>query len=122
MKIGVYSITYRGVWYQGQALDMFSLTRLAKQQGWEAVELDTERPHAAPMDLSADDRKRLRNLSGELDLPLCAISPNFDFSTPISSQREAILCYTRACIELARDVGAPICKIFAAWRGVTLHQ
>jgi hypothetical protein len=48
MKIGLYSITYRGVWYSGEALDLFSLLRLAKQQGWEGVELDAERPHAAP--------------------------------------------------------------------------
>jgi sugar phosphate isomerase/epimerase len=33
-----------------------------------------------------------------------------------------MLCYTRECVELASDVGAPLCKIFAAWRGVTLHN
>ena len=29
MKIGIYSVTYRGVWYQGEALDAFSLMRLS---------------------------------------------------------------------------------------------
>jgi sugar phosphate isomerase/epimerase len=33
-----------------------------------------------------------------------------------------MICYTRECIKLARDLGAPICKIFAAWRGITLHD
>jgi len=28
----------------------------------------------------------------------------------------------RDCIALARDLGSPICKIFAAWRGITLHN
>jgi len=121
MKIGIYSVTYRGIWYQGAALDVFSLLRLAKSQGWEAVELDAERPHAAPMDLSGDDRRRLRDLSGELRLPICAISPNSDFSSPSPSHREAMICYARDCIELARAVRAPICKIFAAWRGVTIE-
>ena len=32
MKIGIYSVTYRGVWYQGEALDMFSLMRLARNR------------------------------------------------------------------------------------------
>jgi len=122
MKIGIYSITYRGIWYQGQAVDVFSLLPLAKRQGWEAVELDAERPHAAPMDLSADDRVRLRELAGELGLPICAISPNCDLSSPVPSHREAMICYTRECIKLARDVGAPLCKIFAAWRGVTIEN
>ncbi|HWQ90895.1 MAG TPA: sugar phosphate isomerase/epimerase family protein [Clostridia bacterium] len=122
MKIGIYSITYRGIWYQGPALDVFTLLRHAKNEGFEGVELDTERPHAAPMDLSTDDRKRLRDLAGELGIPIPAVSPNCDLSSPVPSSREAMICYTRECIQLARDLGAPICKIFAAWRGVTLHN
>ncbi len=108
MKIGLYSITYRGVWYRGEALDVFALMHLAKQQGWEGVELDAERPHAAPMDLSVDDRKRLRGLAGDLDLPISAISPNSDFSSPAPVQREAMICYVRECIKLAADLGAPL--------------
>jgi len=122
MRIGLYSITYRGVWYRGDAVDVFSLVRLAKAQGWEGLELDAERPHATPMDLSADDRKRLRELAGEVGLPLCAVSPNCDLSSPVPVQREAMICYTRECIKLARDLGATICKLFAAWRGITLHD
>lgn len=122
MKIGIYSITYRGVWYRGEAIDVFDLMRLAKTQGWEGVELDAERPHAAPMDLSADDRRRLRDLAGELGLPISAISPNCDLSSPVPTHREAMIAYVRECIKLAHDVGAPICKIFAAWRGITLHD
>jgi len=122
MKIGIYSITYRGVWYRGAGLDVFELMRLAKEQGWEGVELDAERPHAAPMDLSANDRRRLRDLAEELDLPIAAVSPNCDLSSPVPVQREAMICYVRECIKLARDLGAPLCKIFAAWRGITLHD
>ena len=122
MKIGLYSVTYRGVWYRGDALDLFSLVRLAKQQGWEGLELDAERPHATPMDLSTDDRKRLRDLSGEVGLELCAVSPNCDLSSPVPIQREVMISYVRDCIKLAHDLGSPICKIFAAWRGITLHD
>ncbi len=122
MKIGLYSVTYRGVWYRGEAMNVFDLVRLAKQQGWEGVELDTERPHAAPMDLSPDDRRRLRDLAGELGIEICAVSPNCDLSSPVPSQREAMICYVRECIRLARDLGSPLCKVFAAWRGITLHD
>jgi sugar phosphate isomerase/epimerase len=74
------------------------------------------------MDLSADDRKRLRDLAGEFGLELCAVSPNCDLSSPVPVQREAMICYARECIRLAHDLGSPICKIFAAWRGITLHD
>lgn len=122
MKIGLYSVTYRGVWYRGDAVDLLSLVRLAKQQGWEGLELDAERPHAAPMDLSADDRRRLRDLAGECGIELCAVSPNCDLSSPVPVQREAMISYVRDSIKLAHDLGSPICKIFAAWRGITLHD
>lgn len=122
MKIGLYSITYRGVWYGAQGMDVFAITKLAKQQGWEGVEYDCDRPHLAPMDFSADDRKRLRDLAGELSLPISAVSPNCDLSSPISTQREAMISYVGECIKLTRDVGSPICKIFAAWRGITVHD
>jgi sugar phosphate isomerase/epimerase len=110
------------VWYRGEAVDVFNLLRLAKQQGWEGVELDAERPHASPMDLCADDRKRLRELAGELGLEFCAISPNCDLSSPVPVQREAMICYVRECIKLSHDLGSPLCKIFAAWRGITLYD
>jgi sugar phosphate isomerase/epimerase len=122
MKIGLYSVTYRGVWYRGEAVDVFSLVRLAKRQGWEGLELDAERPHAAPMDLSADDRRRLRDLAGECGIELCAVSPNCDLSSPVPVQRETMISYVRDCIKLAHDLGSPMCKIFAAWRGITLHD
>jgi len=122
MKIGLYSITYRGVWYKGPEINVFDLLPLAKKQGWEGVELDTERPHAAPMDLSPDDRKRLRDLSASLDLPICAVSPNCDLSSPVPSHRDAMICYVRECIKLAHDLGSPLCKIFAAWRGITIRN
>jgi sugar phosphate isomerase/epimerase len=122
MKIGLYSVTYRGVWYRGEAIDLFRLVRLARQQGWEGLELDAERPHAAPMDLSREDRKRLRDLAGEVGIELCAVSPNCDLSSPVPVQREAMISYVRQCIQLARDLGSPICKVFAAWRGITLHE
>jgi sugar phosphate isomerase/epimerase len=122
MKIGLYSVTYRGVWYRGPALNLFDLVRLAKQQGWEGVELDAERPHAAPMDLSAADRARLRDLAGELGIEICAVSPNCDLSSPVPVQRESMILYVRECIRLARDLGSPLCKIFAAWRGITLYD
>ena len=85
------------------------------------MELDAERPHAAPMDLSADDRKRFvislgNSGSSSVPSPRTAISPVlFRFSANHD-------CYVRDCIKLAHDLGSPICKIFAAWRGITLHD
>ena len=122
MKIGMYSITYLGIWYRGEAIKLKDLMRFIKKEGWEGIELDTKRSHAAPMDLSADDRKELRELAGELDLPISAVSPNNDLSGHVPEQREAMICYVRECIKLTRDLDSPICKIFAAWPGVVVRD
>ena len=122
MKIGLYTITYLGIWYKGDAMKLSELMRFIKKQGWEGVEFDTKRPHAAPMDLSKDDRKQLRDLAGELDLPIIAVSPNCNLSSHTPERREAMICYVRECIKLTRDLGCPVCKIFAAWPGVIVRE
>lgn len=122
MKIGIYTITYLGIWYKGDAIPLKELMPRVKKEGWEGIELDTKRPHAAPMDLSADDRKELRDLAGELELPISAVSPNCDLSSHIPEQQEAMICYVRECIKLTKDLGSPICKIFAAWPGVIVRD
>ena len=65
---------------------------------------------------------RILDFAGEVGLELCAISPNCDLSSPVPVQREAMICYVRECIKLAHDLRVPICKIFAAWRGITLYD
>ena len=40
MKIGLYSITYLGCWYRGEALTLPELIRTAKDFGYDGVEID----------------------------------------------------------------------------------
>ncbi|GAH84551.1 unnamed protein product, partial [marine sediment metagenome] len=98
MKIGLYTITYLGIWYKGDGMKLKDVMQHIKKQGWEGIELDTKRPHTSPMDLSGDERKELRDLAGELDLPIAAVSPNSDLSSHIPEHREAMICYVRECI------------------------
>ena len=50
MKIGLYSITYLGCWYRGEALTLPELVRTAKEFGYDGVEIDGKRPHGNPLD------------------------------------------------------------------------
>ncbi len=123
MKIALYSMSYNGVWYKGgPAMDSFEVMRYAKKQGWEGIEYETKRPQLSPMDMTKDDRKRLRDLSAELELPICAVSPNSDLSSHIPEHREAELCYARECIKMTADLGSPICKVFTKWDGVIVRD
>jgi len=53
MKLGLYSITYLGVWYRGRALTLDELIGRAREYGYEGVEIDGKRPHGSPLDLRA---------------------------------------------------------------------
>jgi sugar phosphate isomerase/epimerase len=122
MKIGLYSMTYNGIWYRGDGMRCKEVMRFAKQDGWEGIEFETKRPQACPMNLSKDDRKELCDLAEELELPICAVSPNSDLSSHIPEHREAMLCYVRECIELTADLKSPICKVFTRWDGVIVRD
>ena len=50
MKVGLYSITYLGIWYNGAGLPMDEVIQRAKKYGYDGVEFDGKRPHGDPLD------------------------------------------------------------------------
>jgi hypothetical protein len=40
MKVGLYSITYLGIWYRGAALSLEGVIQRARKFGYDGVELD----------------------------------------------------------------------------------
>src|SRR5262245_66496269 len=51
MKIGLYTITFLGVWYRGPALTLDALIDRARDYGYAGIEIDGKRPHGNPLDL-----------------------------------------------------------------------
>ena len=62
MKIGLYSISYLGIWYAGPALSFEQFVKQAKACGYAGIELDGKRPHGNPMDLDQRARERMRTI------------------------------------------------------------
>ena len=50
MKLGLYSITYLGLWYRGEALPLSEMILRAKEYGYDGIEIDGKRPHGNPLD------------------------------------------------------------------------
>ncbi len=122
MKIGLYSITYLGAWYRGPALTIGEFISQAARLGYDGVEIDGKRPHGNPMDLDARARAEIREQLQREGLELAAIAANNDFSSPVPEHREAQLLMVRELIRLARDLGAPAVRLFAAWPGITMRD
>ena len=119
MKIGLYSITYLGVWYRGRALTIEEVIDRARKYGYDGVEIDGKRPHGNPLDLPTARCRELRRRATDAGVPIYAVAANNDFSSPIPEHRESQLLYVRELIRMTVDLGAPVLRVFCAWPGVT---
>lgn len=122
IKLGLYSITYGGIWYKGEALSFDSLCKQAKQFGFDGVELDNKRPMGNPMDLDQRKRDEMRNSLEKYGLEIPCVAANNDFSSPMPEHRDCQLLMVRETARLAKDLGAKIVRLFAAWEGVPIHE
>src|SRR5512133_2348800 len=83
IRIGLYSITYGGVWYRGDALTVEQVIGRAKKFGYQGVEIDGKRPHGNPLDMPKSRCQQIRKLAAGEGLDIYAVAANNDFSSPI---------------------------------------
>ena len=60
MKLGLYTITYLGLWYKGPALTIEEAILRARRYGYDGIEIDGKRPHGNPLDLPSGRCARAR--------------------------------------------------------------
>ena len=121
MKIGLYSITYLGCWYRGEALTLPELIRTAKKFGYDGVEIDGKRPHGNPLDWPKARCQELQRLAVGEGIEIHGVAANNDFSNPVPEVREAQICFVRELIRMTADLGAKHLRVFLAWWGITRH-
>jgi sugar phosphate isomerase/epimerase len=120
VKVGLYSITYGGVWYRGDALTVEQVIGRARKFGYQGVEIDGKRPHGNPLDMPKVRCQQIRKLAADQGIEIYAVAGNNDFSSPIPEHREAQLVYFRDLMRMTSDLGSKIVRVFLAWPGVTL--
>src|SRR5215831_7835026 len=76
VKIGLYSITYGGVWYRGDALTVEDVIGRAKRFGYDGVEIDGKRPHGNPLDMSKAHCRDLHSRAADQGIEIYAVSGN----------------------------------------------
>jgi len=122
MKVGLYSISYLGIWYSGPALSFEQVVKRAKDYGYAGIELDGKRPHGNPMDLDRRARDRMRKILEREGIEIPCVAANNDFSSPIAEHRECQLLMVRELARLASDLGAKVVRLFAAWPGMAMRD
>jgi sugar phosphate isomerase/epimerase len=121
MKLGLYSITYLGLWYRGEALPLPKMIARAKEYGYDGIEIDGKRPHGNPLDWPAPRCRELRSVADGEGVEIFAVAANNDFSNPVPEVREAQICFVRDLVRMTADLGAPVLRVFLGWWGVTRH-
>jgi len=122
IKLGLYSISYGGIWYRGAALSFDELCKHAREYGFDGVELDNKRPMGNPMDLDQRKREEMRSSLTRYGLEIPCVAANNDFSSPMPEHRDCQLLMVRETAKLAKDMGAKIVRLFAAWPGVPINE
>lgn len=90
----------------------------AKKFGYDGVEIDLKRPHGSPLDLDEKRCAEIRAYAEKQGLEICAVAANNNFASIVPEQLENELLMVREQIRVAKQLGAPVLRLFACWRGV----
>jgi sugar phosphate isomerase/epimerase len=119
MKFILHSVSYSPTWKGQTALPLERVIDKASQLGYDGIELIAKRPHASPLDLNDEGRKRLRETILSKGLELACIAGYQDFSSgleyPDMAHFEKELLYLRETVRLARDLGCRIVRIYSGF-------
>ena len=121
-KLGLYSVSYAGLWYSGRPLTIKEFIDRAKLFKYDCVELDCRVPHAVPYHLSQKDRKEIVNYLEKKDMPLAALAANNDFSSPVTEHREANIQMVVDMIQLVQGSGSAGAAHFHRLDGLQLLE
>lgn len=118
MKFSLLSVTYAGLFYNGKALPLEQQIHKAKDLGFDGLAIETKRPIASPLDLTKADRARIKSLAANEGVELVCVESVTNFCSNLMEERENNIAMTRLVLELAKDLGVSMVKIFAAWPGI----
>ena len=120
MKIGLHTITYAGLFYEGPGLSLEEQIVKAADYGVESVEVMAKRPVASPFDMDPDRCARARDLAAEKGVDLNFIAGYIDLGRPNPVDRERELVWARETFRMARDLGAKYVRVYAG--GERIHE
>lgn len=121
IKVGLYSITFLGLWYKGKAMPLEEMVKKARKWGYTGIEIDGKRPHGNPLDWPLKRCKEFKKMANGEGIDIFGVAANNDFSSPVPEHRECQIAYVKELIRMTSDLGAKTLRMFLAWPGVTLH-
>ncbi len=94
--------------------DFPTLLAKAKELGFAAVELRTDREHAHGVEVALDEagRRAVREQAAQAGVEICGLSSGCKYDALEKNELQEHIDHTMALVELCADVGAPGLKVF----------
>jgi sugar phosphate isomerase/epimerase len=117
MQLGLFSISYGGLWGQA-ALDLRAFVRKAASLGYDAVMLAGKRPHLSPLDMNADAVAALRDELQTSGVKCAAVAAYTDLAPAHAAEVPFIemqIAYVESLCRIGAQLGANVVRIFTAY-------
>jgi sugar phosphate isomerase/epimerase len=117
MQLGLFTISYAGLWGQA-ALDLRLTIRRAAELGFDAVVIAGKRPHLSPLDFSDEDTVKLCDELRAAGVACPVIAAYTDFGAAVAAEvpvLEMQIAYVESLCRLGATLGASIVRVFSAY-------
>lgn len=115
----LHSVSYAGVWAGQARLSLEEFVDKAATLGFAGVMLMAKRPHLSVLDYGPSERARLRERLEQKGLRCHVVAGYNNFSADFEHgdvpHREIQIHYVTELARMARDLGAPVVRIFTAY-------
>jgi sugar phosphate isomerase/epimerase len=113
----LFSVSYAGLWGQHR-LDLKAFFRKAAALGYQAVELMGKRPHLSILDVSEGGLSEIRDAAAAANVEIATVAGYTNFTLGRDTEvpaAEIQIAYVRRLVEMARQAGAKIVRIFTGY-------
>lgn len=117
MHLGLFSISYGGLWGQA-ALDLRAFVRRAASLGYDAVMLAGKRPHLSPLDMTSDAIAALRDELQSTGMKCEVVAAYTDLTSATATEvpfLEMQIAYVESLCAIGVQLGAEVVRIFTAY-------
>jgi sugar phosphate isomerase/epimerase len=118
MRTALHTISYSGSWGQA-SLPIEEIIDRAASLGFDGLMLAAKRPHASPLDMNAEVRRRLRARLDERQVALDCLAGYTNFTAdaehPEIPHREMQIHYVEELCRLAVALGGKVVRIFTGY-------
>src|SRR5262245_28273280 len=117
MQLGLFSISYAGLWGQA-SLDLRQFVRRAAELGFDAVMLAGKRPHLSPLDADDGLLAALRDDLRAAKLRCAVVAAYVDLGAVVAAEvpvLEMQIAYVESLCRVGAGLGADFVRVFTGY-------